>query len=158
MAGMLAMALILGGASMVGCTNKATNGENNGDSDSVTVTETDSTTLSTTESDAEECEEDSTSQDSAYENEVWPYLGGTYAFGDEDGDYAYLEVDLEDDSNCTLSIKGKNYKGKIAEDGRITAYTGSGQVAFVGYVYAGGNLLKGKLFGKDIRYNGLCGL
>ena len=94
-----------------------------------------------------------------YENEVWPYLGGTYAFGDSDHYYA-VDVSLDDDTKCTLYMGEElTLQGTIDRDtGFITAIDSVGDVAFKGAVYAGGNLLKGTLYGKPFRAEGLCGL
>lgn len=94
-----------------------------------------------------------------YENEVWPYLGGTYAFGNGDRYYA-VEVSLDDNTKCTLHMgEDLTLDGTIdRETGFITATDSVGDVAFKGAVYAGGNLLKGTLYGKPFRAEGLCGL
>ena len=94
-----------------------------------------------------------------FESEVWPYLGGTYAFGDSDH-YYVVDVSLEDDTKCTLSMgEGLTLEGTIDRDtGFITGIDSVGDVAFKGALYAGGNLLKGTLYGKPFRAEGLCGL
>ena len=100
-----------------------------------------------------------------YENEVWPYLGGTYAFGDGDGHNVIVDVDLDDCQNeeevlrCTLTIADEAFAGTIdTHTGCITCRDNNGNEVFQGYMFNGGNLLRGCLNGKPVRYEGLCGL
>ncbi len=95
----------------------------------------------------------------AYENEVWPYLGGTYAFRNGE-QYCALDVSLDEENRATLSI-GEDVSIYCTIDpktGFITGVDDEGKEVFRGAVYAGGNLLKGTLYGKPICYEGLCGL
>ena len=95
----------------------------------------------------------------AYENEVWKSLGGTYAFSDGET-YCAVDVSLDDDTKCKIYMGSDvNLHGTIdPETGFITGVDDDGKVAFKGAVYAGGNLLKGTLYGKPVRFNGMGGL
>lgn len=101
----------------------------------------------------------------AEEGEVWPHLGGTYAFGDGDGHNVIVDVDLDDCQNeeevlrCTLTIADEAFAGTIdTHTGCITCRDNNGNEVFQGYMFNGGNLLRGCLNGKPVRYEGLCGL
>ena len=94
----------------------------------------------------------------AYENEVWTALGGTYMFSDGET-MAVLDVVIEDDTRAKLTIGDEEFYATIDENtGLILAFDDENHQIFDGFVYAGGNLLKGELRGKPVRYDGMGGL
>lgn len=161
----LTLLLALGSTGMVSCKNtpsdtndeKVESQQEESSEDNSLIADADS---EEPEVDAEDVEDLSNIQEYAGEDEVWTSLGGLYSFiGDEPESIVGLDVDVEDDTKCTLLIGEESYKGRIENGtGRITAYDSKGDVVFVGAVYAGGNLLKGQLRGKPVRYEGACGL
>ena len=96
----------------------------------------------------------------AYENEVWPHLGGTYSFGDANGGMVVLDVGINEDEGTNFLCVGEGkYSATIdPETALITAFDENGKKVFEGYVTKGGNMLKGTLFGKKVKFEGLCGL
>lgn len=94
----------------------------------------------------------------AYENEVWKSLGGLYGFVGEGYEWIGLETGISEDDEKWLSLAGEQYPVKIDyETGLIRAYDDSGKLVFEGYCTKGGNMLRGKLWGKDVKFEGACG-
>jgi hypothetical protein len=92
------------------------------------------------------------------DNVVWTSLGGTYMFTDGNQS-AILDVDLDDDTSGKLIFGDDEYRAVIdTMSGEILGLDDKDEVAFQGFVYSGGNLLKGKLRGKDVVFGGACGL
>lgn len=94
--------------------------------------------------------------------EVWTHISGFYSFGNDkymiginycDGEFeAYFHGPEFDEDEST-------FDGNVDEKtGLITVVDKQGKVIFTGKMYRGGNQLKGKLFGKPITLEGLCGL
>ena len=107
--------------------------------------------------------EEAKEAESDYDNEVWPYIGGTYPFSDGTTN-VIVETVPGDDKALTINFftddsdDGDKYNGEHNAEGRIRAYDDDGQLVFEGYLYRGGNLLKGTYKGKPVRYNGMGGL
>lgn len=94
----------------------------------------------------------------AYENEVWTSLGGLYGFVGEGYEWIGLETGISEDDEKWLSLAGEQYPVKIDyKTGLIRAYDDSGKLVFEGYCTMGGNMLRGKLWGKDVKFEGACG-
>ncbi len=96
----------------------------------------------------------------AYENEVWPHLSGTYSFGDANGGIVVLDVGINEDKGTNfLRVGEREYSATIdPKTALITAFDENGKKVFEGYATKGGNMLKGTLFGKKVKFEGLCGL
>ena len=105
-------------------------------------------------------ENEDMSQTDAYENEVWPHLGGTYSFGDADGGMVVLDVGINEDEGTNFLYVGEGkYSATIdPKTALVTAFDENGKKVFEGYVTKGGNMLRGTLFGKKVKFEGLCGL
>ena len=105
-------------------------------------------------------ENEDMSQTDAYENEVWPHLGGTYSFGDADGRMVVLDVGINEDEGTNFLYVGEGkYSATIdPKTALVTAFDENGKKIFEGYVTKGGNMLRGTLFGKKVKFEGLCGL
>ena len=96
----------------------------------------------------------------AYENEVWTHLGGTYGFVGEGYEWVALETGLGEDDEKWLSLGGEEEMYPVTIDyktGNIKAYDDDGNLVFDGYCTKGGNMLRGKLRGKDVKFEGACG-
>ena len=105
-------------------------------------------------------ENEDMSQTEAYEYEVWPHLGGTYSFGDADGGMVVLDVGINEDEGTNFLYVGEGkYSATIdPKTALVTAFDENGKKVFEGYVTKGGNMLRGTLFGKKVKFEGLCGL
>ena len=85
------------------------------------------------------------------DREVWKDFGGTYFFwNSEEGSSVVLEFPLPDDEQI-VKFNYKDYSLVATVDeatGKIIAKDDNGKVAFKGYVYDGGNTIKGLFYGK----------
>ena len=96
----------------------------------------------------------------AYENEVWTSLGGLYGFVGEGYEWVGLETGISEDDEKWLSLSGEDDNYPVTIDyktGNIKAYDDDGNLVFEGYCTKGGNMLRGKLWGKDVKFEGACG-
>ena len=127
--------------------------------DSVAVSEPEKEEKEETDMNGED-EDLSQKASDSYENEVWPHLGGTYSFGDANGGMVVLDVGINEDEGTNFLCVGEGkYSATIdPETALITAFDENGKKVFEGYVTKGGNMLKGTLFGKKVKFEGLCGL
>ena len=97
----------------------------------------------------------------AYENEVWTSLGGLYGFVGEGYEWVGLETGISEDDEKWLSLSGEDDNYPVTIDyktGNIKAYDDDGNLVFDGYCTKGGNMLRGKLRGRDVKFEGACGM
>ena len=106
---------------------------------------------------------DDNDDDANDDGAVWPYLGGTYPFSDGTTN-VIVETELGSETALTINFftddsdEGDKYEGEHDETGRIRAYDDDGRLVFEGYMYQGGNMLKGTYKGKSVKYDGMGGL
>ena len=83
--------------------------------------------------------------------EVWTSFGGTYFFWGDDG---AVVVDFplpQEGGTIKFTFKDGEYEATADETtGRIVAKDSLGHVAFKGYLYNGGNTIKGLFYGKPL--------
>jgi len=107
-------------------------------------------------------EEPMTAEDmEAYKNEVWPHLSGTYGFTGGGYEWVQLEAGISEDDPKWLSLSGEDDPYPVTIDyktGKIQAFDDEDRLIFEGYCTMGGNMLRGKLRGQDVVFEGACGL
>ena len=65
----------------------------------------------------------------------------------------------EDEGTNFLYVGEGKYSATIdPKTALVTAFDENGKKVFEGYVTKGGNMLRGTLFGKKVKFEGLCGL
>ena len=167
--------VVLGMLTLGACTNKKESKDKTDDEEQTEQTLNDSVTdasvipeeeeaeteaASEEESEAEEDEMMTPEQLEAYENEVWTHLGGTYGFVGDGYEWVALETGLGEDDAKWLSLGGEEEIYPVTIDyktGNIKAYDDDGNLVFDGYCTKGGNMLRGKLRGRDVKFEGACG-
>ena len=87
--------------------------------------------------------------------EVWKSFGGTYFFWG-DGEQFLVDFPLpQDGGSVKVSYKGEEYEATADEDtGKIVAKDSLGHVVFKGYMYDGGNTIKGLFKGEPVELGG----
>lgn len=87
--------------------------------------------------------------------ETWKSFGGTYFFWG-DGEQLTVDFPLPQDGGCIkLGYKGEEYEATADETtGKIVARDSLGHVVFKGYMYDGGNTVKGLFKGEPVELYG----
>lgn len=97
----------------------------------------------------------------AQQEQVWTSISGFYTFGNSEYSIGidYCQGEFKGYINGPGFEDEEGFDGSVDEKtGLITIVDKQGKVIFTGKMYRGGNQLRGKLNGKPIILDGLCGL